>query len=165
MNFGRACKHVFYSTWEFRRCFPEETMAAIERAVAESERSHAGQVVVVIEPALDIHRILRGQTPRERALEVFSHTRVWDTHQNCGVLIYLLLADRDVEILADRGVHTVAGQPAWDAICGEMEQLFKQEQFQKGVMIGIERVTKILQTSFPKSAANPNELPDRPVTI
>lgn len=165
MNIHRAFRHLFHHPWTVSRCFPSKTMAAIERAIKAAEQSHAGQIVVAVEPALDLSGILRGLSPRARALEVFSLQRVWDTEQNCGVLIYLLLADRSVEIVADRGAHLHAGQEAWDKICREMEHCFEQANFEGGVLLGIERVSELLKARFPKTNANRNELSDRSVIL
>ena len=98
------------------RAFPPSAMAAIEEAIAKSEREHSGELRFAVEPALDTSALLAGQSGRERALEVFSQLRVWDTEENNGVLIYLLLADRDIEIVADRGVNARVPQAEWEKI-------------------------------------------------
>ncbi len=109
--------------------------------------------------------LLAGQTARQRAIEVFSQLRVWDTEHNNGVLIYLLLADRDVEIVADRGVHAKLGQATWEAVCQEMEAAFRQGKFEEGVIAGIRSVGAHLARHYPQVGTKTNELPDRPVLI
>ena len=91
--------------------------------------------------------------------------RIWDTAHNNGVLIYLLLADRDVEIVADRGIDAKVGATGWQKICSDMETDFRAGKFQGGVIKGIEAVSRQLAAHFPKSGAGPNELPDAPVVM
>ena len=165
MKFTRAIKHIFHNPWIVERCFPKESMKRIENAIKASEHLHSGQVVVAIEPALDFGHILRTISPRSRSIDVFSRLRIWDTAQNNGVLIYLLLADRDVEILADRGIHQAAGQEAWELICREMEQSFRLGEFEAGVIKGIERVGAILQDKFPPNGAQKDELSNKPSVL
>src|SRR5207248_11090070 len=109
-------------------------------AIAEGGRAHAGEVGFVVGGALAMGELVRGETPRERAIEVFARLRVWDTEDNCGVLIYLLLADRDVEIVADRGVHRRVGDEAWQAICRAMEAAFREKRFLDGAIDGIDAI-------------------------
>src|SRR5690606_5281116 len=128
-------------SWRLARAFPPSTLDAVERAIAEGETRHSGQVRVALEHALDLGPLLRGCSARERALEVFSLLRVWDTEQNNGVLIYLLLADRDVEIVADRGIASRVGRERWEAICHEMERDFAQGRYESGLLRGVESVS------------------------
>ncbi len=144
---------------------PARAMRAIERTIRESEASHGGQIRFAVEPALDFAALVRGQSARQRAIEVFSQLRAWDTEHNNGVLIYLLLADRDVEIIADRGIHSRLGNAGWETICREMEQAFRQGRFEEGVIAGIKAVGGHLEKHFPNRPAGPSELPDRPVII
>ncbi len=103
----------------------------------------------VVEPALPLARVLQALPPRERALEVFGLLRVWDTEDNAGVLVYLLLADRDVEIVADRGIHRRVGAPAWEAVCRMMEAAFRDGRYADGVEAGIARINALLARHFP----------------
>jgi uncharacterized membrane protein len=105
------------------------------------------------------------RTARERAIEVFGRLRIWDTEDNAGVLIYLLLADRRVEIVADRGIHAKVGTAAWDAICGEMQRAFADGRFEAGAVLGIEAISDLLAEHFPPDGDNPNELPDQAVVL
>jgi uncharacterized membrane protein len=141
-------------------------MAAITKAIQESERQHRGELRFAVEGVLDWSRLIRDESPEERALEVFSRLRVWDTAENNGVLIYLLLADHHVEIVADRGVHQRVGAQGWAAICHQMEQDFAAGRFEDGVKRGIQSVAGILIREYPATGTpNPNELPDEPVVL
>ena len=119
----------------------------------------------MVEGGLPVLALFSGRTARERAIEVFSRLRIWDTEDNAGVLVYLLLADRRVEIVADRGIHARVGTAAWDAICGEMQTAFAAGRFEAGAILGIEAISDLLAAHFPPGEENPNELPDAPVVI
>jgi uncharacterized membrane protein len=165
MGIKRIGKHLLANRSRVRRAFPARALASIEQAIKASEATHAGQIRFVVEGALDGAPLLRNQHARERALDIFSHLRIWDTAQNNGVLIYLLLADRDVEILADRCIDALVGSAEWQAICAMMEAEFRRGNFESGVIKGIEAVSRQLAAHFPKHGAGPNELPDKPVVI
>jgi uncharacterized membrane protein len=165
MGIKRIGKHLLEHRWRVRRIFPPKVLAAIERAIKAGEATHSGQVRFVVEGALDGKPLFRNQPARERALDIFSHLRIWDTAHNSGVLIYLLLADRDVEIIADRGIDARVGAVGWERICRAMETDFRAGNFEAGIIKGIEAVSKQLATHFPKHGGNTNELPDAPVVI
>ncbi len=148
-----------------RRAFPSHTLDAIECTIRETEAKHNGQIRFAVEAALELAPLLAGQTAQQRALEVFSKLRVWDTEHNNGVLIYLLLADRDVEIVADRGIHAKLGQESWEAVCREMEAAFRAGHFETGVLVGIHAVGAHLSRHFPPRSGKPNEMPDNPVVL
>jgi uncharacterized membrane protein len=158
-------RHVCSGPWLVRRHFPANAMRNIEAAIAQSEAGHSGEIRFVVEAALHPVELLRGEKPRERALELFSRLGVWDTQHNNGVLIYLLLADHDVEIIADRGIDREVGAQGGQAICLEMESAFRQGRFEQGVVTGIERISELLRRHFPAGAVNPNELPDAPLVL
>jgi uncharacterized membrane protein len=151
--------------WQWWKLFPDSTLKAIEMAIRESESHHSGELRFAIENSLSTRQIRAGLSSRQRALEVFSNLRVWDTEENSGVLIYLLLAERTVHIIADRGINKRVAQSEWDEIVQAMQQEFKQGEFQRGSLLGIERITALLAQHFPATADNPNELPDAPVII
>jgi uncharacterized membrane protein len=165
MGIKRIGKHLLEHRWRVRTVFPKHVLASIERAIKASEATHSGQIRFVVEGALDGAPLLRNQSARARALDVFSHLRIWDTAHNSGVLIYLLLADRDVEILADRGIDTLVGAAEWEKICRAMEAEFGKGNFESGVIKGIEAVSRHLAKYFPKRGAGANELPDAPVVM
>ena len=153
MGIGRIGKHLLHHRWWQRRYFPPNVLAAIEAAIKAGETAHAGQVRFVVEGALDGAPLFRGQSARERALDIFSQLRIWDTAHNNGVLIYLLLADRDVEIVADRGIDARVGADGWEKICTAMEVDFRAGNFERGVIAGIAAVSREMAKHFPRSEA------------
>ena len=165
MGVGRIGKHLLHHRWLARRAFPRHVLANIEQAIKAGEATHAGQVRFVVEGALDGAPLFRNQPARERALDLFSQLRIWDTAQNNGVLIYLLLADRDVEIIADRGIDARVGESGWGKICRDMESDFSYGRFESGVIKGVEAVSRQLAAHFPADVSTRNELPDAPVVI
>ena len=165
MCIKRIGKHLLANRSRVRRAFPARTLANIEQAIKASEATHAGQIRFVVEGALDGAPLLRNQSARGRALDVFSHLRIWDTTHNNGVLIYLLLADSDVEILADRGIDALVSATDWQTICDMMEDKFRRGNFESGVIQGIEAVSRHLAKHFPKRSTDRNELPDAPLVI
>ena len=165
MDIKRIWRHLAMTHGRVNRAFPPAALGAIEQAIKESEGSHRGEVRFVVEGALDGAPLFNGHSARERALHLFSVLRIWDTEHNSGVLIYVLLADRAVEIVADRGIHAKAGPRAWVTLCHEMEQAFKTANFEQGAVRGVEAVTRQVAGHFPASAHNGNELPDRPLVL
>lgn len=164
MGVKRIGRHLMGSRWRVHKAFPPRAFDAIEQAIRASEARHGGQIRFVVEGALDGAPLFRNQPARERALDVFSQLRIWDTAHNNGVLIYLLLADRDVEIVADRGIHARVGAAAWEQICAAMEAEFRKGHFEAGVLQGIAAITAHLAAHFPNTGG-PNELPDAPVVV
>src|SRR5678815_802131 len=162
---NRFLRHVVTDHLSVQRAFPAAALTQIEQAIAQGERTHRGQVCFAVECALPPLRVLRKLTPRERALEVFGLLRVWDTEENAGVLIYLLLADRDVEIIADRGIDRRVDQGEWQAICARMEAAFAQGRYGEGVTGGVTEISALLARHYPRTAGAENELPDRPVVL
>ena len=165
MNLKRILRHLAMTQGQVHRAFPHTALKAIEQAIKASETTHTGEVRFVVEGALDGAPLFSGQTARQRALALFAQLGMWDTEHNTGVLIYLLLADRAVEIVADRGIHAKAGQRAWAAICHDMETAFKAAKFEDGAVSGIQAVTRQLVDHFPAGGGNANELPDKPLVI
>ena len=163
---NRLWRHLTTGSLVQRRRFPAATLASITDAVRACESRHAGEIRFAVEPALDAAAVWRGMTSRARALEVFAQLRVWDTEHNNGVLIYVLLADRAVEIVADRGV--AAGrvpQGDWDAICRLMERHFREGRIAEGSVAGIEAVADVLARFPPAKRDAGNEMPDEPVLL
>lgn len=166
MKLSRFIRHLTSGPWTLRRHLPQKFMHAIRDAIAISEQTHMGELRFAVEASLAWGQLLRGMTPRQRAIQVFSQLRVWDTEQNSGVLIYLLLADRAVEIVADRGIHARVGEQVWCDICRAMEKHFRVGDFEQGSLEGIRSITIQLQSHFPaQHNTNPNELPDAPVVL
>ncbi len=161
----RWIKHLFLDDFAVRRAFPRAALEAIGGAIAAQEKRHRGELRLAVEGGLPLFPLLAGRTARARAIEVFSRLRIWDTEDNAGVLIYLLLAERQVEIVADRGIHARVGSAAWDAICGEMQSAFAAGRFEAGAILGIEAISDLLAAHFPPGDENPNELPDTPIVL
>jgi uncharacterized membrane protein len=162
MDIARMARHCFTTHRKVASAFPQAALDAIEAAIKASEAAQDGEIRFAVEGALDGEPLFRGQKTRERAIEVFSRLRVWDTEHNNGLLIYLLLADRAVEIVADRGIHSRIGDEEWGRVCGEMETAFARSDFEGGVVRGVQAVTRHLAQHFPARPGKRNELPDRP---
>lgn len=165
VNIKRWFRHAFMPPWRWRVLFPKAVLAGIEKAIKHSEHQHGGELRFAVENSLALAKVWRGMSARHRAIEVFSDLRVWDTEANSGVLIYLLLADREVHILADRGITQRVPQAEWDAIAEVMQQEFKRGDFLRGSLQGIERITMLLSTHFPSGAGNRNELSNKPIIV
>ena len=165
MSIRRITRHLVEHRWRARSIFTAGVLDDIERAIKAGEATHCGQLRFVVEGALDGRPLFRNQSARERALDIFSQLRIWDTAHNNGVLIYLLLADRKVEIVADRGIDAKVGAAGWQAICRDMEADFRSGRFKVGVIKGIAAASRELAKYFPPDAHPRNELPDKPVVI
>ena len=165
MKIKRIVTHLLVTDGQLRRAFPRSTLNRIEEATKASETAHVGEIRFAVEGALDGLPLFKGQSARERAIDLFSQLRVWDTQHNTGVLIYLLLADRAVEIVADRGIHARVDAQEWDAVCRQMEAAFRQSNYEGGVLSGVQAVTQHLVKHFPADGHNTNELPDKPVVL
>ena len=169
MQIGRLIRHAAATHWHTRVLFPGATLDAIEQAIARVESAHSGEIRFAIETALTPLHILNGAAPRARALEVFAHLRVWDTEHNNGVLIYVQLADRDVEIVADRGFEGRVSPAEWGAVCRLMEEHFRAGRFKEGSIAGVDAIGELLARHFPPNLGIParshNQLPDRPTLL
>jgi uncharacterized membrane protein len=165
VSFARILRHLCTTHWATRRRFSQSVLADIERATQEVESRHAGEIRFAVERALDIPQIVSKLSPRQRALQIFAQLGVWDTEANNGVLIYVLLADRDVEIVADRGIAARVPAAEWEAICREMEQHYVAGRFGEGSIAGIRAVGRLLERHFPGSLADADELPNQPVLL
>jgi len=165
MNIERTLKHLFYPGWWLRRDFPEAVLTQIEQAIKSSEAKHSGEIRFAIESSLPLKALWRDEEIHERAIEVFSLLRVWDTEDNNGVLIYLLLADKKVEITADRNINKVVTQREWQDICAIMEKHFKAGDYAQGVVEGINEISKRLEKHFPIKDDDKNELSNKPVIL
>ncbi|MDI1309706.1 MAG: TPM domain-containing protein [Methylotenera sp.] len=161
----RLVKHLVIWPSIVKQYFPKESMLRIEKAIAASEKSHLGEICFVVESNLDTFDIIRNVSAKKRAIEIFSKFHVWDTAQNNGVLIYLLLADHDFEIVADRGIHHHVGNEGWEQISKEMEKHFKHGDFERGVLHGIAKITEHLDQYFPSDKENVNEINNAPIII
>ena len=165
MDAARFIRHLFASRWLTRRRFTDAVDSAIESAIRMAEARTSGEIRFVIETALHPNAAARGYSPRARALEVFGQFRVWDIELRNGVLIYVLVADRDVEILADRGAAAVIPAAGWEAAAQRMEAEFRAGRFREGAVAGVEAVGGLLEKHFPARATNRDELPNQPALL
>ena len=169
MQVARLMRHVAALQWRTRLKFPHETLDAIEHAVSRAEQTHAGEIRFAIETALPPLAVISDLSPRERALEVFGRLKVWDTEHNNGVLVYVQLADRVVEIVADRGFANRVAIAEWEAVCRLMEEHFRAGHFRSGAIAGVDAVGTLLARHYPQQSrvASPshNQLPDRPTVL
>lgn len=168
MRLSRLLRHLTASNWRTRLLFPASALDAIEQSVTRSERAHGGEIRLAIETALPPPHVLNELLPRHRAEEVFAQLKVWDTEANNGVLIYIQVADRDVEIVADRGFNGRVSAAEWEAVCRLMEGHFREGRFEAGAVAGVEAVGNLIARHFSApTTSNPahNELPDRPTLL
>lgn len=165
MNIKRIVNHLLMTTGRVNRAFPRSVLDEVEQMVAASEAQHTGEIRFIVEGGLDGSPLFHGQSARERAIDLFSHLRIWDTEDNSGLLIYLLLADRAVEIVADRGIAAKVNANEWTKICRQMEMAFRQSDFAHGAIGGLQAVTQHLVAHFPADGRRGNELPDQPVLL
>lgn len=165
MRLSRLFRHLLLPDWWVQRAFSRADLAAIGDAVAAGETSHRGELRFVVEGPLPLSALWRGMSARARAVEVFAAQRVWDTAENSGILIYVQLVDRKVEILADRGIAARVAQAEWDAICRAMEARFRRGEWRQGALQAVTHAGDLLAQHFPAGEANPNELPDQPVVL
>jgi hypothetical protein len=162
---SRLVRHLFATRWGTRRRFPPAALEAIEAAIREAELRHGGEIRFAVETALDLPELWYRLVPRRRAAQVFGELGVWDTAQNNGVLIYVLMADRVVEIVADRGVAALIQQTEWDEICREMERQFRDGRFMEGSVAAVHSVGRLLARHFPAARHDADELPNQPVLL
>jgi uncharacterized membrane protein len=166
MEMGRTLRHLAASRAGTRRRFPAEVMQRIEEAISAAELRTSGEIRFMVETALDLADLWAGVTPRDRALQTFSDLHLWNTEGRNGVLIYVLMADRDVEIIADRGAAQRIAQQDWEGVCRLMEADFRGKRFVEGALAGVEAVGRLLERHFPAPAGhNRDELPNQPALL
>lgn len=166
MSLQRNLRHLATTPWQVGRAFSAATLREIESAVRACESQHPGEIRFAVEGALSLTQLWQGMSPRQRAVEVFSNLRVWDTEHNNGVLIYILFADRSVEIVADRGVGDARVPPAeWQACCRQVEIQFRAGRFAEGAVACVGAVAAVLARYPPARADVGNEQPDAPVLL
>jgi uncharacterized membrane protein len=164
----RFFRHVWMSPWIAARAFPRAALDAIEAAIAAGEKTHRGQVRFIVEAELSTAQLWSGVTARGRAQEVFAGMGVWNTEENNGVLVYVQLADRKVEVIADRGIDRHVGAARWQAICKEMEHHFRKREFTAGSVSAVEKISAELAHYFPadgRQLAARDQQSDRPVML
>lgn len=157
----RWLRHVFSPS--VRRAFPPAHLQAITDAITAGERRHGGQVMFAVEAALPLAALWQGITAQQRAQQAFAQLHTWDTEHNNGVLIYLLLADHAIELVADRGLRGRIGEAQWQAICAHMQQRLRGGALQEGVLLAIEEVSDLLAGHYPPVPGSQDDgLPDTP---
>jgi uncharacterized membrane protein len=165
MSLARWCRHAWYGLVGARHVFTPAVCAAIESAIAESERKAAGEIRFVVEAASSLAALGNGETSRQRALSVFANLGVWDTEANSGTLIYVSLADRCVEIVADRGIAARVAASEWQRICGAVEERYRAGDYAGGSALAVREVAAQLALHFGGASAHGNELPNQPVLL
>jgi len=161
----RAWRHWNSSAGEAKRAFPDATLDAIAEAIDLGERTHRGEVRLIVEKALPVEAAWDGVTNRQRAIALFADYGVWDTEDNCGVLIYVNLAEHKIDIVADRGIDRKIDAATWQAVCRTMSDGFKQGRFHDATLAAVGQVNDLLRQHFPAHGERPNELPDRPLML
>lgn len=163
-RWARVLKHGRAGARDVRRVLGPEALARLQAAVADSERHHSGEIRLSIEAGLPLSYVWRGLHARDRAVTLFGKLRVWDTEHNNGVLIYLLLAEHNVEIVADRGLAQRVPQAQWDGLVAGMREAFRAGRFEEGLAQALQAVHGLLLQHFPLAPGqlNPNELSDAP---
>ncbi len=159
----RLLKHRWLDDSDARRALDDAALSRLEARVQASEKHHSGEIRLLVEPGLPLSYLWKNLPPRARAVTLFGKLRVWDTEHNNGVLIYLLLADHAIEIVADRGLSRHVPQSHWDGVLAGMRESFRAGRFEEGLAQAVDRVDEVLKQHFPLAPgqANPNELPDR----
>jgi len=165
MSIKRILRHLALPGWVVRRHFSDDLLNRIELSIRASEQTHRGEIGIAIEGGLEPAQLLHGVTARQRALDAFASLGTWDTEENTGVLIYLQVADRAVEIVADRGISRHVDQAQWDGICRGLEAHFKGGDYARGCEVAIRAIGALIETHFPKGENNPDELSNRPVIL
>ncbi|WP_296946960.1 TPM domain-containing protein [uncultured Massilia sp.] len=161
----RALRHLLSTRTEAERAFPAATLAAIGEAIAAGERMHRGEVRLIVEKALPLSAAWSGVTNRQRALALFADYGIWDTEENCGVLIYVNLAEHKVDIVADRGIDRRIDAATWQAVCATLTQGFARGDFHGATLAAVGQVNDLLRRHFPANGGRANELPDQPLML
>ena len=161
----RTLRHLFSTRNEAERAFPPDALTAITEAITAGEQTHRGEVRLIVEKGLPMSLAWAGLTNRQRAIALFADYGIWDTEDNCGVLIYVNLADRKVDIIADRGIDRRIDAATWQAVCDTMTRGFARGEFRAATLGAIAQVNQLLRSHFPSGGARPNELPDQPVML
>jgi uncharacterized membrane protein len=162
---SRALRHWKTSAAHGRRAFPQESLAAIAGAITEGERTHRGELRLIVEASMPFDAIWADISNRQRALALFAEHGVWDTEDNCGVLIYVNLAEHKIDIVADRNVNRKIDTATWQAVCRTMTEGFARGQFHGSTLAAVAQVNELLRQHFPANGSRANELPDAPIMM
>ena len=158
----RAWRHLTTDARAARRLLDDEACRRLQARVAASEAGHDGEIRVAVEGGLPASYLWRGASSRERAVTLFGKLRVWDTERNNGVLVYLNLADRAIEVVADRALHRVCSPQDWQALLGLVREGMRRGDAESALGASIDRLDALLRVHFPRGdgARDVNELPD-----
>lgn len=159
-------RHLVISRWRTRALFDAAALAQIQSACDAAEKQHQGEIRFAIETALPLGALWQGLSPRARALQVFAQLHIWDTHHNNGVLIYVLRADRAVEIIADRGISAQVSEAEWQAVCRDVEAHYRAGRYVAGSVAAVNEVARLITRHFPAGVTEEaQELPTQPVLL
>ena len=161
----RAWRHWRSTDGDGKRAFPPESLKAIGEAITAGELTHRGEVRLIVETGMPLEAVWADITNRQRACALFAEHGVWDTEDNCGVLVYINLAEHKVDIVADRAIGRKIEQPTWQRICNTMTEGYKRGDFHNSTLAAIEQVNALLREHFPANGTDRNELPDHPVLL
>lgn len=164
-TFKRLFRHLSHTRALARAQFPPATLQAIQACIGAGEAEHRAEVRLVIEAALPLSAVLRNESSRARAHELFSHYRIWDTEENSGLLIYLNLADHRVEIVTDRAVGRALKRADWESVCSTMTRSFARGIYHDGALEGLAQLNRLLALHFPQTSQQKNEISNRPLML
>ena len=161
----RLMQNIFAGWFRMSSWFPATTLTHIRDVIREGERHHAGEICFAVEARFSFWSVLKGAQTRNRAHQLFSMLRVWDTQDNSGVLLYMHLAEHKVELIADRGIAARVDSAHWQTICDELTADIKNGSADAAVLACIAKINDLLRMNFPAHEDNPRELPDEPVVL
>lgn len=164
-KFQKLWRHLTMTSLEAQRAFPPETLTEVETIITDGEERHRAEIRVIIEKAFSFFAILKGETSRTRALELFEHYKIHHTEDNTGILVYINMADRKIEILTDTGIDKQINAEAWQTICNEMANQFRKKHFHNGICHALDEMNRLLVMHFPRHGPRENALPDMPVIL
>src|SRR5450830_228903 len=162
---NRLFKHLTATRSQARNLFPRSTLQAVQACIAAGEKQHRAEIRLIVEAALPLNTVLRGESSRTRAHELFSHYRIWDTEENCGILIYINVADHKVEILPDRIVGRALKRDDWHAVCQTMTRGFAEKKYHDCLLLALTQLNELLAVHFPDQDKHKNQLSDRPLIL
>jgi uncharacterized membrane protein len=165
MKMRRFLRNIGTTPWHYRKAFPPKLINEFEARIKESEQIHRGEIVLAIEPWLGLGRLIRNDSLRRRAVEVFSHLHVWDTEENNGVLIFVALADREAELVPDRALVRCRPVEFWTSLAKEVSAKLAEGRYTEAIDCAITKITEVLVEVFPSGGPHPNQLPDKPFTV
>ena len=165
MAWPRIVRHAATTHRAASKRFAPDALARLQTTITEGEKTHRGEVRLIVEAALPLRKIRRGMSTRQRTIDLFGTFRVWDTEENNGVLLYVNVADRKVELIADRAASRAVPDATWQRICSALQEAFKRGEFEAGTAAAIAAINAELAAHFPTSGAKINSLPDAPVML